>query len=162
MYFILIIIVIFVLFKIFKGRSESKSFEVDENPYQIRFSVMSKSEEAFFLELTRVLPDDFYLFPKVRIADILKTQDGPGYYVSRNKILPKHVDFLICNSQFRPQMAIEINGISHNRLKTIESDKLKKQIFEEVGFPLRVVKIGESFSGVIQEIIASLNNLPIP
>lgn len=135
---------------------------IAESQYEIRFSFMNDSEEAFFHELTKQLPKNFYVFPKTRVADILKIRNGHNYYYARNAILAKHVDFLICDQQFRPKMAIEINGSSHNRIKTIESDELKKRIFEEVSFPLKVVEVGESFSVVVQEILASLNNPPTP
>jgi hypothetical protein len=135
---------------------ETLSNIVEKSPYQIRFRVMNNSEEAFFHELQKQLPRDFYVFPKVRIADILKTIDGQKYYVSRNKILPRHVDFLICDLQFKPRMAIEINGGSHHSAKVIESDALKKKIFGELNFPLRVVNVGETFASVVQEIVSTL------
>jgi hypothetical protein len=162
MYLILLIIVVIFLVKFFSDRFQPKYIDGHENPYQIRSSVINKSEEAFFAELTRVLPDNFHVFPKVRIADILKNEDGPGSFFSGNRILSNHVDLLICDPQFRPQVAIEVNGIFSDRAKTAESDELKKQVFEEVGFPFKIVKVGESFSEAIQEILASVNNLPTP
>ena len=33
----------------------------------------------------------------------------------RNQILPKHVDFLICNDRMTPLLAIELDGGSHNK-----------------------------------------------
>lgn len=136
-----------------------QSAMIIESPYEIRFSFINNSEEAFFHELTRELPKNFYIFPKTRVADILKTRDGQGYYNARNAILSKHVDFLICDQQFRPKIAIEINGSSHQSIKTIESDEIKRKIFKEVGFPLRVVNVGESFSEAAKEIVNSLDNI---
>src|SRR5262245_9353477 len=62
--------------------------------------VMNRSEAAFYHELRRQLPNGYYIFPKMRIADFISAVDGRGFYQRRNYILPKHIDFLVCDSYF--------------------------------------------------------------
>lgn len=122
--------------------------------YRKRESVMDKREEAFFFELARQVPAGSYVFPKMRIADIIEATDGRGYYLHRNEILPKHIDFLICNGSFRPVLAIELNGSSHRREDRKESDREKREIFKAVGLPLEFVDVGTDFPSDINNLIS--------
>jgi len=126
---------------------------VEAGHYRVRGSVLTRSEMAFFDELTRQLPTGYHVFPKMRIADILETTArGGDYYRQRNKILPKHIDFVVCNQYFKPVLAIEVNGSSHRYSKTQASDALKKEIFEVVGMPLEIVAVGSNFKEIIEKI----------
>ena len=113
--------------------------------YRKRRSFMNSSEATFFHMFVKELPQDFYIFPKTRVADVVETLNGNGYYHRRNKVLPRHVDFLICNPQLEPVMAIEIDGASHNSPDRIERDHEMDEIFSSVGIPLKHVKVGTSF-----------------
>lgn len=132
---------------IFSGRY------VAQDGYRKRITLLDKREMAFFFELQEQLPNGFYVFPKMRIADILDATEGYGHRYRINKILPKHVDFVICNSEFKPIVAIELNGTSHQRQDRIERDALVKEIFAVAGMPLEVVNVGTDFS----QSIAGLN-----
>jgi len=127
---------------------------VEDNSYHPRHSVFTRSEAAFFDELKRQTPEGYHVFPKMRIADILNTPHGSGYYKRVYKIIPKHVDFVVCDQYFKPLVAVEVNGSSHRRAKTQESDALKKEIFEVAGMPLIAVPVGSSFASAVQEVIS--------
>ena len=100
---------------------------------------MNKSEAAFFFELQKQLPQGYYIFTKMRIADMIDALHGNGFYYRRNKILPKHIDFLVCDRNFKPVVAIEVNGTSHNRADRIERDKLVNQVFKDAQLPLEFI-----------------------
>lgn len=121
--------------------------------YKKHDSVLNKSEEAFFLTAQNQLPNGFYIFPKMRIADIIDETDGKGYYFLRNKILPKHIDFLICDHLFHPIVCIELNGMSHEGGKRKQSDRLKKEVFQQVNLPLEFIEVGSEFSVDIKNLI---------
>lgn len=121
--------------------------------YMKKGSILNTSEKAFFHELRKQLPAEYLICPQVRIADILRPLDGSGYYFRRNKILPKSVDFLICDSDFRPKVAIEVNGSSHRRTDREERDELVRRIFTEAGIPLEFVSVGTSFSTAVQKVL---------
>lgn len=125
---------------------------IDTTEYKLRKSLMNSSEISFFHLLRKELPPEFHIFPKMRIADILETIDGKGYYTRRNKILPKHIDFVVCDNNFRPLLGIEIDGSSHRSADQQEKDRLKDSIFEKSKFPLRRVMVGSSFSDIVIEI----------
>jgi hypothetical protein len=86
----------------------------------------------------------------MRIADIIETKSGRGYYKQRNKILPKHIDFLICDPDLKPVCAIEIDGSSHDAPERRERDELVNYIFKSVGIYLKRVQVGEDFNAVCE------------
>ncbi len=128
-----------------------------EPQYRKRPFVMNQGEAAFFHELRKQLPIEYHIFPKMRIADILETTaHGRDYYIQRNKILPKHVDFLICDAHLHPVMALELNGGSHDRAERAASDTFKVAAFTAAALPLEVVKVGQHFEEQIKSLLMKL------
>lgn len=125
--------------------------------YRKKDSVMNKSEQAFFYELKKQLPEGYHIFPNMRIADMIRAVDGKGFYNRRNKILPKHVDFLVCDRYFKPVVAIEVNGSSHNRADRIDRDDQVTQIFADAKLPLEWVNVGTDFKRAISDSLKFLS-----
>jgi very-short-patch-repair endonuclease len=113
---------------------------------------MNDSESALFFELQKQLPSNHHIFPNMRLADIVDATNGYGFYKRRNKILPKHIDFVICDSFFKPIVAIELNGSSHNRLDRIEKDEEKREILEEAQLPFVIIRVGDNFNEAMLKI----------
>lgn len=161
MYFLLPIIAILALIFIVvtsKG-GEISLIPITKEPipeYRKKSSVMNGSESAFFFELQKQLPEGYYIFPKMRIADILDPIHGKGFYHRRNQVLPKHIDFLICDKYFKPIVAIELNGKSHLRQDRIERDLLVTQMFKDANLRLEFVDVGTNFSSVLKSIVLNL------
>ena len=134
------------------------SIVIEKRPpgYKKRSSVMNGSESALFLELQKQLPPDYHIFPNMRLADIVDAINGDGFYKRRNKILPRHIDFVICDSYFKPILAIELNGSSHNRLDRMEMDEEKKKILEDAQIPLITVSVGDNFNESVLKIKESI------
>ena len=153
-----IVIIIGILFVILHKQNygDQKSISLAVSPNVPRYtrkpSVMSRSESAFFFELQKQLPQGYYVFPKMRIADVLDIPNGHDYYRMRNKALPKHIDFLICDKYFKPVVAIEINGSSHNSFKQQEADRIKNEMFRDSGLPLETINVGHNFTESISQL----------
>jgi Protein of unknown function (DUF2726) len=126
--------------------------------YRVRDKVMNDSEAVFFDLLSKELPAGFHVFPKMRIADILETIGGEGYIYRRNKILPKHIDFLICDSNFKPVIAIELDGKSHDAPDRVSRDKFVDDLFENCNLKLIRVIVGGDFKMAIQAIVNVIEN----
>lgn len=143
--------------KIINNASEESNLQFKKKAeYRKRSSVMNSSEEAFFFELKKQLPEGYYIFPKMRIADMIDAIHGSGFYFRRNKILPKHIDFLICDSHFKPIVAIEVNGGYHNSSSQKDKDLIKKEIIENAGLAFEIVNVGSDFSQSIERIKTNL------
>lgn len=121
--------------------------------YHVRDIVMNSSEGTFFTMLVKDLPENYYVFPKMRIADIIETEGGYGYTYRRNKILPKHIDFLVCDSSFKPVIAIELDGKSHNKHDRVIRDEFVDKLFEDCKIKLLRVNVGGDFKFVIDAIL---------
>lgn len=147
-FIVVVLLVVFLIPRLQQPCIDSRK----ESIYKKRTSVMNHSESAFFFELQKQLPHGYYIFPKMRIADILETVSGKGYYHMRNGILPKHIDFLICDSYFKPVVAIEVNGGYHDTLNQQKKDQTKKQILESAGLSFEIVNVGSDFSQSIAQI----------
>ncbi|MCW3110922.1 MAG: hypothetical protein JWQ09_5428 [Segetibacter sp.] len=117
---------------------------------------MSRSEAAFFFELEKQLPSGYYIFPKMRVADMLDIPNGHSYYKLRNRALPKHIDFLICDHYFKPLVAIEINGTSHNNPYQQGSDRVKNEMFKDSGLRLETINVGTDFTHSIELLMKNL------
>jgi hypothetical protein len=153
---ILALIIVLIFLSLNKFLYRSKKYFSKKSFYRKRSSVMNSSESTFFFELQKQLPRGYYVFPKMRIADILETVSGKDYYLMRNKILPKHIDFLVCDSHFKPLVAIEVNGAYHNNSTQHMKDKIKKEIFENVELSFESVDVGSDFSQSIKRVISNL------
>ncbi len=121
--------------------------------YKKKFRIMNSSEASLFFELKKQLPSGMYVFPNMRMADVLYTVSGKGYYKSLDKIWRKHVDFVICNQDFKPLAVIELNGGYHKRPKQIFSDKIKKDVFLSVHMPFFAIKTCDDFSVEVSSIV---------
>jgi len=116
--------------------------------------VFDKREVMLFQELKKQMPDGYYIFPKMRLADIMETTaTGREFHGQFNRISKKHVDFLICNQNYKPVLAIELNGSSHQTARARKSDEFKQKTFEAIGLRLEVVQVGSNFASSVQEMI---------
>lgn len=157
---ILVVIILVSFFIIIVSLSKFRRNGEDEagrgtmsGGYRLRYRLFNNSEASFFHCLIQTLPSGYYVFPKMRVADIVETLKGEGYTHRRNKVLPKHIDFVICDKDFKPRLTIEIDGASHRNLKVIERDRLKDEIFQSVGVPLRRVRVGANFSEEVARLL---------
>lgn len=151
---------ILLFIKLFRRASQQNQNQEEVEPeisgYRVRSEVLNNSESAFFHALVKALPESYFVFPKMRIADILETIGGYGYIHRRNKILPKHIDFVICNEYFKPLLALELDGKSHEAPDRIERDKLVDGIFASTSLKLKRVEVGDDFYTVAVQITETL------
>lgn len=98
----------------------------------------SRDENAFFGTLEKVLAGTPYrVFPNVRLDDLFDVQKGAPKG-TRNRIQNKHVDFLIVDARdaYRPVLAIELDGRSHESGKQQYRDAVKDVAFKSAGLKL--------------------------
>ena len=53
--------------------------------YKKKFRIMNGSESALFFELRKQLPQSYYVFPNMRIADVVDVINGQGFYKRQTK-----------------------------------------------------------------------------
>lgn len=125
--------------------------------YKAKASVFDKREVMLFQELNKQIPEGYHIFPKMRLADIMETTaTGREFHGQFNRISKKHIDFLICDQYYKPVLAIELNGSSHQTVRAQKSDEFKKKAFENIGLRLVVVRVGSDFSFEIKRIVDTM------
>lgn len=107
-------------------------------PYVARGQLVTKSELRFYKSLLKAVQDDFEIFAMVRIADLLKVEPNtPNRRKWLNKILSKHIDFVLCDpGSLEPMVCIELDDPSHNRPDRIERDIFVNAAFASAELPL--------------------------
>lgn len=86
-------------------------------PYVARIHLLTKAERSFYEVLRRIVGDEWAVFAKVRLADLLNvprsTKDWQAHF---NRIQSKHVDFVVCDTKMvRVGLVIELDDSSHSQ-----------------------------------------------
>jgi len=97
-----------------------------ELPYQGREVLFTPAELNFLNTLEQSLNENFKVYGKVRVADIIEPKnglEGKARQSALNRISSKHVDFVICNARsLAIEMVIELDDSSHERRDRIARD----------------------------------------
>jgi len=115
---------------------------MDNLPYRRKETVISVDEIALYRQLISLLPAEYTIFPKVRLADILLL---PGNVENRTayqaRINDRAVDLLICSAeQLIPLLVIFIETDTDARKKQIRDNFVRRAV-ESSGLPCLTVKI---------------------
>jgi len=129
--------------------------------YQRRNYLFSYQERRFHDLLSRNFGENWQIFAKVRMADLVDLVNEPkdrGRYI--NWILTRHLDFVICDkSRQRPLLVIELDDSSHAKYDRRESDQFKTSVFEQAGLPLRRFRVkAYNDAEVVNEILTVLTS----
>ncbi|MBD5093028.1 MAG: DUF2726 domain-containing protein [Subdoligranulum sp.] len=93
--------------------------------YKSKTYFFTKNELYFYRKLLESTKEmDVTIFSKVRLADIIEPNVSSNYWQAAfQKIMAKHVDFLICDSKvIRPLLVIELDDSSHQRADRVARD----------------------------------------
>jgi hypothetical protein len=106
-------------------------------PFERSPVLMTETEHAFLKVLTREMASEFYVFPKVRLADLVtvpKKVERRLFYL--NLVRGKQVDFLLCElNHASPALAILLGDSSADRARG-EDTQLIEQILQAAQVPL--------------------------
>ncbi|RXJ74324.1 hypothetical protein CS022_04545 [Veronia nyctiphanis] len=95
--------------------------------YQQRDGLFTSAERSFLQVLNKTLSDDYYVFGKVRIADVITPDKSVGranWWKAFNKISMKHFDYVICRKlDLKVMAAVELDDSSHNTVKAKARDE---------------------------------------
>lgn len=106
-------------------------------PYESRGMLLSKNEAAFYHGLRRVVADRYAIAMKVRLADILKCDREAWKAGYGNRIISKHVDFVLVDQDSTAFIAaIEIDDNSHQRNDRRTRDEFLNDALAAAEIPL--------------------------
>jgi very-short-patch-repair endonuclease len=141
---------IFSFFRLFWKRDSNIAL-----PYRKRESILTPAEQRFYAALLYVLENKAVVIPKVGLQDIFLITDQKNYHRARNRIVQRHLDFLICEEKtLHPLVGIELDDKSHSQMAVQRRDEFKNKVFEAGGLPLLRFPVRASFQA--EEIKAAL------
>lgn len=124
-------------------------------PYRTRDDFLTQAEISFFHVLSSVVGPDHYVFPKVRLSDVLFVSRSDESLALFNRINQKHLDFLICSREgMRPVLGVELDDSSHWRQDRRERDEFVDQAFEAAG--LRLARVPARYQYDPRVLVAEL------
>ena len=133
-------------------------------PYQRNPDFLTPAETIFFRALEQAVNDDLYIFPKIRLADLLAVSDGsenPSAHFAR--ISQKHIDFTLVDRQsLIPLLAIELDDSSHDRPDRQARDAFVDAALQSAGLPILHVPTQQAYDppNLARSIRALLSSRP--
>ena len=101
--------------------------------------IMNSPEYSIFFKLSKILKDDFYIFPQVALGEVLTSEDGHA------AINAKRVDLLIVDSAGFAVAAIEFKGAGkhgHYQANAVERDAVKYIALKKAG--IKYIALGST------------------
>lgn len=100
-------------------------------------NLLTPAELAFFAVLKPLIHASYHLSAKVRLADLFNAAQGRGQKTAFNKIVGKHIDFVVTDSATsRILCGIELDDSSHARPDRAERDRFVNEVFARNQLPL--------------------------
>jgi len=129
-----IAVVIVVLLSLILKKSNSSKY-----PYTKLDALFTPAERSFLGVLQQAVNDNYFVFGKVRVADVLTPKKGlkKEWQTAFNKIAKKHFDYILCDkNDLSFVCAIELNDRSHNSKKCKERDAFLEGACQSADLPL--------------------------
>jgi len=135
---LIIIIALGIIFYFFKDKILEllkQSHKKIKLPFKRKDFLMNTPERRFFEELTKCTPNNYIVFPQVVLGSIVETTAPRNEAIGwRNKINRKTIDYVIFElPYYKPVIAIEYDGKTHNYSSRIKRDEEVKNILDSSG-----------------------------
>jgi len=117
-------------------------------PYQARNYLFSRAEKSFIRVLEQALGEEFRVFGKVRMEDLMFVKKGAkNRQAARNRIRSRHIDFVVCRKDdLSIQFLVELDDKSHDSNKRAEVDEFKNAACRAAGIKLVRIRAQSSYS----------------
>lgn len=118
--------------------SLAKSMDVLDVPttytYMKKQHIMTKYERYFYRRLHHMFGKHYLIFPQIHLDDLFDHRKiGQNWRGALSTIQRKSVDFVICSTDCRILLAIELDDASHENEDRMKRDKLVDHLFEQAG-----------------------------
>lgn len=122
----IIVIAVSVISILARKRQPTPSF-----PYRKQDRLFTPAERSFLGVLNQAVGDQYHIFGKVRLADVIKVKKGlsrPAQQSAFNKIQSKHLDYVVCDpGDLSIQFVVELDDSSHGQSKRKSRDAFLDQ-----------------------------------
>jgi hypothetical protein len=125
-------------------RAEPRGF-----PYSRRNCLFSAAELSFYEILQRLTPEHT-VFAKVRLAELVYVKGTVSRQMHLNRIDQKHIDFVVCDKNLAPVVAIELDETSYQQADSRVRDEFVDEVLAAAALP--VVHVRARHEYVMDEI----------
>ena len=130
----LVVLVVLVMVIGAAAKSVTKTKKLDLN-YVAAPLLTQNEKHAFRILLSFCKEHDLLIFSKVRLIDLAQPKKGAADYATlRNKVIQKHVDFVICDGDINVKLIVELDDSSHSRPDRRERDKFVDEVLQHAGY----------------------------
>ncbi|MCA9252075.1 MAG: DUF2726 domain-containing protein [Phycisphaerae bacterium] len=137
------------LFDLINSDKPAKAHRADpvqSFPYRSKGQLLSKGEMAFFHALKKVVGEQSAIAMKVRLADIITCPGSEWNKGHGNRILQKHVDFVLIDPNSTSiQAVIELNDKTHKRERRQKRDEFLANALSAAGILLIEIPAAASY-----------------
>jgi very-short-patch-repair endonuclease len=155
---VVVAVVIIAVFALVAGKGQPE--QAADFPYERR-KFLTAAERSLFGVLEQAVQADYYIFAKVRVADLLSVKKGTEKRQGhQNRVTSKHIDFVLCDrTAMSPVLAIELDDSSHEAAERQKRDSFLDSAFAAAELPLLHVKARRWYdvSEVAKEIASVVN-----
>ncbi|HEX7516302.1 MAG TPA: DUF2726 domain-containing protein [Chthoniobacterales bacterium] len=121
--------------------------KADSLPYLKKQYFFSAAERSFYEILKRLAPAEHTVFAKVRLADLVYVSKGTASWQSHfNRINRKHLDFVLCNRDLAPLVAIELDDSSHDEEDRQSRDEFVDEVLAAAALPILHVRAKRAYN----------------
>jgi hypothetical protein len=114
----------------------------ESDPYRLCETIFTGAETAFFNALRPLIPQSCTLLAKIRFADLLTVTYGAGDRgLAHARAGSRSIDFLICDTAHRPQLAIILGEGDDPR-----SREFIQRVCDKIGLAMIRVPARQSYS----------------
>jgi hypothetical protein len=141
-HFIPLILALAIFFRLFFSNKQFKEWlqsqtEKTSFTYTRQPSLFSAAERSFLGVLEQASGTNYKVFAKVRVADLMQPVFGARRQAALNRIVAKHVDFVLCDSKELSIIGvIELDDRSHNQSQRKLRDTFVDRAFASAGIPI--------------------------
>ncbi|MBI2438033.1 MAG: DUF2726 domain-containing protein [Lentisphaerae bacterium] len=133
-------------------------------PYQKEPVLFTPAERSFLGVLEPALGDQFRVFGKLRLADVIKVKagiSGSARQQAFNRIQSKHLDFVVCDpSDLSVQFVVELDDSSHQQSRRQTRDEFLDKALAAAGVPVFHFSVKRTYSA--QDIRGTIFEQPKP
>ena len=133
----------------------------EKNPYSLRPSILTPGERSFYAALIRILPDNYSVFLKVRLGDVVNvTYGAKNRQDAHARACSKSLDFVICDSTLTPIVAIDLVEGTTDR-STLRTREFVGSVLEKASLAFERIPLQPSYQESDLRTLLS-SHLPLP
>lgn len=167
MSWLFLILIVLLMLAVIAIKLKQSAVQTEGYPYTKKQVLFSPAERSFLGVLDQAIGEEYLVFGKVRVADIVEPQrslDKSKRQKAFNRISAKHFDFVLCaKGDLAVVCAIELNDQSHQQRKRQDRDAFLVGLCQAISLPLIQMPAQRTYSvpEIRAKVLSTLEGHPL-